>query len=195
MSRGRPKSFDENQALEQAMHLFWKKGYDATSLDELVVAMAIPRQSLYRTFGDKRTLFIRALGLYANHINQAITHTLLADGLAIDNINQVFQRWSERLTSTERQGCMMQNTLSQSILVDEAVTTLIATHQQRITLALTTALERGQQQGNIKPSIVPEAMARTILSSINGMLALSRTSLSKDFSADVIQTLKSCILK
>lgn len=193
MTRGRPKSFNDNEALERAMYLFWQYGYDATSLDDLVGAMEIPRQSLYRTFGDKRTLFLRALALYGDRTSESITEVLLGDGLAIDNINQVFRLWSERLTSTDKQGCMMQNTFSQSILADKDVKALIMTHQKQITQALESALKQGQQQGSINQSLDTKAVSRTISSSINGLLALSRTGLPKDFTQDVILTLKSLI--
>lgn len=193
MTRGRPKSFNDNEALERAMNLFWRYGYDATSLDALVGAMEIPRQSLYRTFGDKRGLFIRAIELYATRMNQSVTQVLLADGLAIDNINQVFQLWHERLTSTDKQGCMMQNTYSQSILADEDVSALVMTHQKRIPQALEKALKIGQQQGNINKSIDARAVSRTITSSINGLFALSRTNLPSEFTKDVINTFRSLI--
>jgi TetR/AcrR family transcriptional repressor of nem operon len=193
MTRGRPKSFNDNEALERAMNLFWRYGYDATSLDALVGAMEIPRQSLYRTFGDKRGLFIRAIELYATRMNQSVTQVLLADGLAIDNINKVFQLWHERLTSTDKQGCMMQNTYSQSILADEDVSALVMTHQKRIPQALEKALKIGQQQGNINKSIDARAVSRTITSSINGLFALSRTNLPSEFTKDVINTFRSLI--
>lgn len=193
MTRGRPKSFNDNEALERAMNLFWRVGYDATSLDALVGEMKIPRQSLYRTFGDKRGLFIRAIELYTNRMNESITQVLLADGLAIDNINRVFQLWSERLTSADKQGCMMQNTYSQSILADEDVAALIMAQQKRIPQALEEALKLGQQQGNINKSIDARAISRTITSSINGLFALSRTNLPNEFTKDVILTFKSLI--
>jgi TetR/AcrR family transcriptional repressor of nem operon len=193
MTRGRPKSFDDNESLECAMNLFWRYGYDATSLDALVGAMKIPRQSLYRTFGDKRGLFIRAIELYTSRMNESITKVLLADGLAIGNINQVFQLWNDRLTSADKQGCMLQNTYSQSILADEEVSALVMTQQKRIPQTLEQALKLGQKQGNINQSIDARAVSRTISSSINGLFALSRTNLPKEFTKDVILTFKSLI--
>jgi len=57
----RPKAFDRAQALQAAMQVFWVKGYEATSLEDLLAAMEIGRQSLYDTFGDKRRLYLEAL--------------------------------------------------------------------------------------------------------------------------------------
>ena len=61
----RPKEFDRDAALKAAMRLFWAQGYAATSMDELLVAMGISRQSLYDTFGNKRRLYLEALAVYS----------------------------------------------------------------------------------------------------------------------------------
>ena len=63
--RGRPRSFDERQALEKATQVFWSKGYDGVTIDDLVAGMGVGRPSLYAVFGDKRTLFLRVLRAYA----------------------------------------------------------------------------------------------------------------------------------
>ena len=65
MARGRPRSFDELDALEKATQVFWSKGYDGATIDDLVAGMGVGRPSLYRVFGDKRTLFLRVLKAYA----------------------------------------------------------------------------------------------------------------------------------
>src|SRR5262245_44785295 len=62
--RGRPRSFDRDLALERAMHLFWRKGYEATSVSDLTRAMGINPPSLYAAFGDKEQLFLETLGRY-----------------------------------------------------------------------------------------------------------------------------------
>jgi len=65
MARGRPRSFDELEALEKATQVFWSKGYDGATIDDLVAGMGVGRPSLYRVFGDKRTLFLRVLRAYS----------------------------------------------------------------------------------------------------------------------------------
>jgi AcrR family transcriptional regulator len=63
--RGRPRSFDERDALEKATRVFRSKGYDGVTIDDLVAGMGVGRPSLYSVFGDKRTLFLRVLRAYA----------------------------------------------------------------------------------------------------------------------------------
>ena len=63
--RGRPRSFDETDALEKATQVFWSKGYDGVTIDDLVAGMGVGRPSLYAVFGDKRAIFLRVLRAYA----------------------------------------------------------------------------------------------------------------------------------
>jgi TetR/AcrR family transcriptional regulator, copper-responsive repressor len=62
--RGRPRSFDRDKALERAMHVFWRQGYEGTSVSDLTHAMGINPPSLYAAFGDKERLYLEALGRY-----------------------------------------------------------------------------------------------------------------------------------
>ena len=74
--RGRPRKFDENQAVAAAMNVFWQKGFSATSLDDLAEATGINRPSLYNAFGDKQALYRRSLLMMRDHMQQAVQETL-----------------------------------------------------------------------------------------------------------------------
>src|SRR5579872_6513926 len=76
--RGRPRSFDEREALEKAIQVFWSKGYDGVTIDDLVAGMGVGRPSLYAVFGDKRTLFLRALRAYAEKKGAGAAKALLS---------------------------------------------------------------------------------------------------------------------
>src|SRR3954449_5649930 len=76
--RGRPRSFDESQALEKAIKVFRSKGYDGVTIDDLVAGMGVGRPSLYAVFGDKRTIFLRALRAYAERKGALAAKALLS---------------------------------------------------------------------------------------------------------------------
>ena len=69
--RGRPRSFDESDALKKATQVFWSKGYDGVTIDDLVAGMGVGRPSLYTVFGDKRAIFLRVLKAYAEAKGEA----------------------------------------------------------------------------------------------------------------------------
>ena len=75
---GRPRAFDEKAALDQAMNVFWRKGYDATSVADLTTAMGINPPSLYAAFGNKESLFLRVLERYAEGPAAFVTKALAA---------------------------------------------------------------------------------------------------------------------
>jgi AcrR family transcriptional regulator len=77
-TRGRPRSFDEREALERAIQVFWSKGYDGVTIDDLVAGMGVGRPSLYSVFGDKRTLFLRVLKAYAERKGASALKALLS---------------------------------------------------------------------------------------------------------------------
>jgi AcrR family transcriptional regulator len=76
--RGRPRNFDEMEALKKATQVFWSKGYDGVTIDDLVAGMGVGRPSLYAVFGDKRTLFLRVLRAYAEKKGALATKALLS---------------------------------------------------------------------------------------------------------------------
>jgi AcrR family transcriptional regulator len=106
--RGRPRSFDETGALEKATQVFWSKGYDGVTIDDLVEGMGVGRPSLYAVFGDKRTIFLRALKAYAERKGAAAAKALLSPQSLRDSIAG-FLRYNVE-SATEKgsaRGCLL----------------------------------------------------------------------------------------
>ena len=95
--RGRPRSFDETGALEKATQVFWSKGYDGVTIDDLVEGMGVGRPSLYAIFGDKRAIFLRALKAYAERKGAAAAKALLSP--------QTSSRLDRGLSEVHRRKC------------------------------------------------------------------------------------------
>ncbi len=193
MARGRPREFDESIALEQAMTAFWRHGYDAVSLHDLEDATGLARQSLYRTFGDKRTLFLRALDFYGEQMIGPVVDVLKTDGRAIDNIHRVFKMWEAGTTHPDGPGCMMVNTCSQFLSADEDVAALVLKYQGGIAGAFQYAIKRAQDEGDVDPAINARGMGRTFACVVGGLMGLSRMGASTAFTRDVIRTLRDTI--
>jgi len=106
--RGRPRSFDEMGALEKATQVFWSKGYDGVTIDDLVVGMGVGRPSLYAVFGDKRAIFLRVLKAYAERKGASAAKALLSPQSLRDSI-VAFLRYAVE-SATEKgsaQGCLL----------------------------------------------------------------------------------------
>src|SRR5271155_3973099 len=100
--RGRPRSFDERDALEKATQVFWSKGYDGATIDDLVAGMGVGRPSLYSVFGDKRTLFLRVLKDYAETKGALAAKALLSPRTLRDSLAGFLKHAVESAT---KKGC------------------------------------------------------------------------------------------
>src|ERR1700744_812019 len=106
----RPREFDETRALEAAMHCFWRRGYEATSLRDLTTAMGLTAPSLYSAFGDKQQLFGKALERYLDHTTrgrlQRLEKTMAPKQALQSFFDEIIQH---SLKDRERKGCFLVN--------------------------------------------------------------------------------------
>ena len=107
--RGRPRSFDETGAVEKAIQVFWSKGYDGVTIDDLVAGMGVGRPSLYAVFGDKRAIFLRVLRAYAKRKGASAARALFSPQGLRDSIAG-FLRYNVE-SATEKgsaRGCLLE---------------------------------------------------------------------------------------
>jgi len=106
--RGRPRSFDEAGALEKATQVFWSKGYDGVTIDDLVAGMGVGRPSLYAVFGDKRAIFLRVLRAYAERKGASAAKALLSPQSLRDSIADFLRFAVESATEKgSARGCLL----------------------------------------------------------------------------------------
>ena len=116
--RGRPRSFDETEALERAIQVYWSKGYDGVTIDDLVAGMGVGRPSLYSVFGDKRTIFLRVLKVYAEKKGALASKALLSPQALRDSLARFLRFAVESATEKgSAPGCLL---VCVAPLVDDA---------------------------------------------------------------------------
>jgi len=109
----RPREFDVDQALDRATEVFWTRGYEGTSVQDLVAALGVNRASLYGTFGDKAQLFAAVIDRYGQHVNSVIARELAPPASGADAIRGWFRAVIEAATRpTGPRGCLFIGTLS-----------------------------------------------------------------------------------
>jgi AcrR family transcriptional regulator len=107
--RGRPRSFDETEAVERAIQVYWSKGYDGVTIDDLVAGMGVGRPSLYAVFGDKRALFLRVLRTYAEKKGARAAKALLSPQTLRDSLTHFLKHAVESATEKgSARGCLLQ---------------------------------------------------------------------------------------
>jgi len=124
------------------MELFWAKGYDCTGISDLEKTLGIGRQSIYNTFGDKRSLFIKAFHHYAQNRSGAMVAILKQDGSAEEKIDQFLTTLINAQCSDQRSGCLLANSVSSSIQSDPEAASIVDSSLKRLHKALTTCLNK-----------------------------------------------------
>jgi TetR/AcrR family transcriptional repressor of nem operon len=172
----RPKEFDPDAALSAAVEVFWRNGYEKTSLDDLMSAMGIGRQSLYDTFGDKRELYLSALEAYRVS-TQAAMRRLFASGKPLRDCfaTLLFGIVKESRADHEK-GCLLLSANLERDLGDERIATLVRVNQAQVEAIFEDALRRAQQSGELPPRKDARALARFLVATIQGMRATARAS-------------------
>jgi len=173
MTRGPDKQFDRDEALNEAMQLFWSHGYEATGVADLLSHMGIGRQSLYDTFGSKRTLFLEALRTY--FIEQAKTAESLlgGSGTAIENL-EAFLENREQLVADLPKGCLIGNTAAELGPHDPEVAQTVRAFLGEFKKSIADLLRAGQEAGDIRRDLDPVEMASVVVVTFQGAALLSK---------------------
>ena len=167
---GRPKEFDPERALTRAMELFWERGYQATSMQDLVDHMGINRGSLYDTFGGKRALFQAALERYCALFVSALVTSLQGPGSAQAEISSALQGEIEALLDPARpHGCLLTSSAIELSSRDEQVRATVGESLLRVEDAFCELLTREAHPGDRRD------LARALLALLQGMIVLARS--------------------
>ena len=170
MNIGRPREFDSGQALQAAMQVFWSKGYEATSLTDLLETMQISKSSFYQTFECKHTLFQNCLNYYQNRFISNVIDSFQKAKTGRSFIEDIFNSMAdEARPSCDRRGCLILNCVSEFAQKDPVIAKLITKSVKQITDVFLSAIKRSQQEGDISKNKKPLPLARYLLSSMNGL--------------------------
>ncbi len=184
----RTKDFDENEVLTKAVHLFWRKGYNGTSMQDLVDGLGISRSSLYDTYGDKHTLFIKALESYRESATNKMCDIVTNAISAKEAVRQLLEMTTLDLVSDcEHKGCFMTNAAVEVAPHDKEVSDMICQNDQQIESAFTKAIEKGQTSGEISSTQDARALARFILNNVKGMRVSAKSTTDKRMFDDIIK--------
>ncbi len=172
----REKQFDRDEVLAKAMRAFWARGYEATSVQDLVDCMGINRGSLYATFGGKRHLFIQALRRYDARHRRAWVEALGTSPSARDAITGAFEQVIEDvLEAGARDGCLLVNTALELSPHDPEIGRIVGHGLTEMEEFFRATLERGRARGEIPARIDPTETARSLLGLLIGLRVLSRS--------------------
>ncbi|SHF38326.1 TetR/AcrR family transcriptional regulator [Streptoalloteichus hindustanus] len=171
----RSKEFDPDVALEAALELFWERGYEATSMADLVERLGVAKASIYATFGSKHDLYLKAIDRYMGAKDAAVVESLSQPGPALPAVRALVERYVAESVADERcRGCLVVNAAVERSPVDALVARRVASSWDTLEVAMTTALVRARAQGELAADSEPRALARLLLTLLQGIRVLAR---------------------
>lgn len=193
----RSKAFDPEEALESALQLFWTKGYEQTSVQDLVDAMGINRGSLYDTFGDKHSLYCKAVDRYLDRYTLRSMRTAMAGGdySPKEQLSLLFDRLVEEGAGVNRKrGCLLTNTITEQGQRDPEITEQAVDAIETLEEMLTVLIRKGQEIGEFTVGQDARALARFLVNTIQGMRVLTRVYGTREPLADIARVALSVLM-
>lgn len=174
----RTKEFDPDAVLESAVELFWRRGYEATSMADLVAHLGVGRASLYATFGSKHELYLKALDRYNERHDLGLLRELSQPGAALPAVRAVVRRFADEAVAQEHglKGCLITNTAAELSVHDPAARRRVEASWGHVETLLHSALARAQAQGELAADRDARALARLLLVLMQGLRVVGKAS-------------------
>lgn len=171
----RVKLFDENEVLTKAMNLFWKQGYSATSIQDLVIHLGINRASIYDTFGDKEKLFKKSFELYRRTNIEGLTQFFQSQKDVKSGFYELFDNAIQKAISDEdNKGCFVVNTTTELTPNDESLYEVLETNKQDFINIFFEYLKKGKESGQLKTTQDLKSLAILLYILFNGIRVVSK---------------------
>jgi TetR/AcrR family transcriptional regulator, transcriptional repressor for nem operon len=176
----RNKEFDEKLVLKKAMELFWKQGYEKTSMQDLVTHMEIHRRSIYDTFGDKHSLFLASLKYYEVFVAEELTK-IISNSLTV---KQAIRKIFEHVVNIAEleiypAGCFSVNTAVELSLLDKDIQHLTTKMFNGTEELFNKLLKEGQDKGEFKNDLNTQGTAQFLHNNLIGIRVLVKTNYTK----------------
>jgi len=185
---GRPREFDEDEVIAEALQTFWKQGYGATSIPDLMEATQLERGSLYKAFEDKHSLFDRAFDNYLRAGRAKMAQLLGSDAPPIARLEACLAQVVAGCSGAEGgPGCLAVNTMVELAPSDAAVRDRLVRHWKVVERMLEQTLRDGQIGGEIRKDVSAKDLARLVVKFIAGIAVFSRQGSCGDATQTIIQ--------
>ncbi|MGH3447185.1 MAG: TetR/AcrR family transcriptional regulator [Nocardioidaceae bacterium] len=189
----RPREFDTTEVLDRAVDVFWRQGYEATSIADLTESLGIARASLYGAFGSKHDLYVRALQHYVETRHSAVD-LLSRPGPVLPAIRAVLESAvTSRAPGESQRGCLITNASAECEATDWGVRRWVDSSWVELETALTSALLRARAEGELGPQAEPRGQARMLVVLLQGLRVIDRSGCDNGRCSDAIDTAMSAL--
>jgi len=184
----RPREFDPDTVVDRAMEVFWRRGYVGASVQDLVETTGVNRASLYATFGDKRSLYLRSLARYRDRIVPGRLAILERPGASTPEVREYFEALVADLVASSRKGCLLVNCAVELAAEDPEIAARVSSHFHHLEHALHAALVRGHERGEITREDRLRSYARLLVACAQGLAVLAKSQPRRELLLDIVHT-------
>ena len=178
---GRPKIFDETEAIRKATEVFWKKGYEASSTDDLLTAMGIGKGSFYLQFKEgKKELFQRSLDLFSSDAMKRFNERLSHAENKIDFLRKYILSLADNTTEQKQKGCYLGNAIVEMSTVDPKTKEHASALMQKLEQAFESIIKNAQKSNQLKNRTDARLLAKYLINVRNGIHVTMRSEGSKN---------------
>ena len=181
----RMKEFDRDQALLRAAEVFWDRGYEAASTDELLTAMGIGRQSMYNAFGDKRRLYLEALQQYQAEYGAEMFERLRTAASPLAALSGILLAVARQSADERRRGCMAVNAATEFGQGDQEVGAIVNAGVNLCHAAYERVLAEAKRKGEVRLDLDERAAARFLHSTLVGLRVSARSGAAPEMLHDI----------
>lgn len=191
----RKKSFDETEVLEKALRLFWEKGYNATSVQDLVDHLGINRASLYDTWGDKHGLYLETLKHYRLKSSSLLLQQLRSDKSAREIVKDflygvVYDNTHDHMSK----GCFLANSATELANCDGEVRKMFSENRLKMEAVFNELIKEGQENGEFSNRHSSQALARFIFNTASGLRTMAKGTISEKEMNEVVDVALSALV-
>jgi TetR/AcrR family transcriptional regulator, transcriptional repressor for nem operon len=170
MPLGRPRQYDREAVLDAAMHVFWSKGYEATSMQDLMDSMQLSKSSLYQAFGSKHNLFLLCIQRYHKLTMADMRQRLARSETGLDFIAETLRQViAENNELANPRGCLVTNTATEFAQSDSAIAISVSSGLKGYQAVFRAAASKGQADGSVDGKWVPDVLAQFLVNNMNGL--------------------------
>ncbi|MGO4268469.1 TetR/AcrR family transcriptional regulator [Paenibacillus sp. TAF58] len=191
----RTKEFDEDAVLLKAMRLFWEQGYEKTSMMDLVTHMGVHKRSMYDTFGDKHSLYIKAIKRYSEMIEKSVQHIVKGTRSAEEAIRLLLEMAIRREEEEFPKGCLMVNTAVELALHDAESKAWVNQNLADSEKLIRELIEAGQQSGELDKTLNAEWLSFYFNNAFIGLRVLAKTTEDREKLKKIIESTMSILKK
>ena len=190
----RPREFDPDAVVDRAMQVFWAKGYEATSLDDLCETTGLNRSSLYAAFGDKRALFLQTIERYGDGAVARVAAALSRPLPVREALAGFFAEMIDRIVAGPgRSGCYVGNCAAEVARHDRAAAAAVRRNLERVEATFRDAFVQARTRGELPPQADVTALARYFVAGAQGLRLIGKTGASREVLEDIAKVMLRCL--